>query len=133
MDAELGSGSRFLPRWWVVLLALVSMIPAVQAGPGTAQKREAPSPFQCWMRILSNPTAAETIAVDAVLKCVDFADPGTLQVPTQASIGSRPAPAKPQPAGLSSEKVNQVIGTAGCMLLPSWRLRLTTLSLMAHS
>lgn len=128
MNTRVGSGSRVQPRWWVALLVvIVSVIPATQAG-APRQNREPLAPFQSWTRILAPAASTEAILV---MRTKDFADPGTLQVPPPFSPVSS-APVQPRPARISQEDVTKAIGTAGCMLLPGWRLRLTTLSLLAH-
>lgn len=128
MNTRVSSGSRPRARWWVALLVmLVSVIPATQAG-APQQNREPLAPFQSWTRILAPAASTEAILV---MRTKDFADPGTLQVPPPfRPAASSPAPSRP--ARISSEDVSKALGTAGCMLLPGWRLRLTTLSLLAH-
>lgn len=128
MNAQVGSGSRVHPRWWVVLLVIACVIPAGNAGPPQQKAPTALAPFQSWTRILA--PAASTEAV-VIMQTKDLADPGTLQVPPPFRPMASSAP-KPQPARISSDHVTKAISTAGCMLLPGWRLRLTTLSLLAH-
>lgn len=128
MNTQVGSGSRVHPRWWVVLLVIVCVVSVAPAG-APQQKNPAPlAPFQSWTRILAPAASTEAIMV---MQTKDFADPGTLQVPPPfRPVSSRPA--QPQPARISQDTVTKAIGTAGCLLLPGWRLRLTTLSLLAH-
>lgn len=126
MNAEFGSGSRVRSWGWVLLLALIVSVSAFKAQAGAPQQHK-PAPlasFQCWLGVIGNQGAQ-----DAVLLAKDFADPATLSVPVRPGVVKT---AKPAAQRLSAQRMTHMLGTAGCLMLPGWRLRLTTLSLLAR-
>lgn len=132
MNAEMSSGSRVRSWCWVLLLAVIVSATTYPAQAGAPQQHKSGlAPFQCWLGVVGNQGSA-SFAHDAVLLCKDFADPGTLQVPNscvQAAI--QPVKAQVKSARLMPERI-KMLGQAGCLMLPGWRLRLTTLSLLAR-